>query len=221
MRKQALVIGLGQFGMALARSLTAKRVEVMAVDRDEDLVQRASTYVAEALCFDSTDEEALARVAPDKRDYCVVAIGDASRDSSIVTTALLRQMGAPFIITRANNEIQERIVRLVGAHEVVNPERAFGERLANRLAYRGVIDQVPIGEDLVFSELKVPMKAVGRTLTELALPRRFGITVVGIRKIEGGRGHVRSPRPTDPLEPEDILLVVGAPEGLGKLTEEL
>src|SRR5688572_4076503 len=121
MRKQALVIGLGQFGTALARSLTAKRVEVMAVDRDEALVQRISSYVAEAICFDSTSEELLARAAPDKRDYCVVAIGDESRDSSIVTTALLRQMGAPFIITRANNEIHERIVRLVGAHEVVNP----------------------------------------------------------------------------------------------------
>ena len=221
MRKQALVIGLGQFGTALARSLTAKRVEVMAFDRDEVLVQRISSYVADAICFDSTNEELLARAAPDKRDYCVVAIGDESRDSSIVTTALLRQMGAPFIITRANNEIHERIVRLVGAHEVVNPERAFGERLANRLAYRGVIDQVPIGEDLVFSELKVPAKAVGRTLADLAMPRRFGITVVGIRKIEQGRGHVRSPRPSDPLEPEDILLVVGAAEGLAKLTEEL
>ena len=221
MRKQALVIGLGQFGTALARSLTAKRVEVMAIDRDEALVQRISSFVADALCFDSTNEELLARAAPDKRDYCVVAIGDESRESSIVTTALLRQMGAPLIITRANNEIHERIVRLVGAHEVVNPERAFGERLANRLAYRGVIDQVPIGEDLVFSELKVPAKAVGRTLAELALPRRFEVTVVGIRRLEGGKGAVRVPRPTDPLDQADILLVVGAPDGLAKLTEEL
>lgn len=222
MRKQALILGLGQFGLSLARSLTAKGLDVMAVDRDETRVQKAANFASEAVSFDSTNEQALARAAPDKRDYCVVAIGDESRDGSIVTTALLRQLGAPYIVARSNDDIHERILRLVGAHEVVNPERAFGERLANRLAYSGVLDQVPVGEDLVFSEIEVPRKAVGRTLVDISLPRRFGVTVVGVRRIdEHGKGRIHTPSPTEPLGAQDILLVVAPPDGLAKMTESL
>ena len=82
-------------------------------------------------------------------------------------TALLRQMGAPKIISRATDDLHERVLRLVGAHEVVNPERAYGERLATRLAHQGVADIIPLGDGLALTELIVPASFVGRSLIEL------------------------------------------------------
>lgn len=219
MRRQALVIGLGQFGMALAQSLSENGVEVIAIDRNPSRVQHAAEFSAEALCFDATDEDALARTSPDRRELAVCSIGDESREGSIIVTALLRQMGAPHILARATDDLHERILRMVGAHEVLNPERAFGARVALRLAYRAIRDVLPLGEDLVLTELVLPPSFVGRTLVELKLPRRFDVTVVAIRREVGGTVHAVMPDPRDPLRVGDVLLVVSAPAAAQKLAE--
>ncbi len=211
MRKQVLIVGLGQFGMALARALTDRNVEVLAVDRREELVQTAAAFAAEAVCFDATDEAALAGIAPARRDVCVCAIGDESRESSIICTALLRKMGAKRLIGRANEALHERILELVGAHEVVNPEREFGERFASRIVYENVLAEMPLGADLVITELEAPDAFAGRSLADLDLPRRHGITVVAIRRTE--RGSVALPRADEIVVSGDILVVV-AREGV-------
>lgn len=215
MKKQAMVIGLGQFGMALAQSLAERSVEVMAVDARLERVQVASDFAASAIQFDATDEDALRRTSPERRDVCVCAIGDENREGSIICTALLRQLGAPHILARATDPVHERILRLVGAHEVVNPERAFGERLATRLLYSTVLDEVPIGGDLVLTELRPPAAFVGRTLSDLSLPRRHEINVVAIRR-EGDK-TVSTPLPNTPLQEKDILLVVSPPNAVARL----
>jgi trk system potassium uptake protein TrkA len=220
-RKQALIIGLGQFGLSLARALTDRGVEVFAVDLDPALVELAADFVAEAVVFNATDEDALARAAPARRDVCVVAIGNESREGSILCTALLRQMGAPRVVARATDDLHERILKLVGANEVVNPERAFGERLATRLAYSGVIEEAPLGEDLAITELKTPRPMVGRTLLDLKLPRRFGVTVVAVRRTQDGRGRLLIPRPDEPLQSDDILVVVAPPGAVTELLERI
>jgi trk system potassium uptake protein TrkA len=221
MRKQALVIGLGQFGLSLSRALTDRGVDVFAVDRNPSLVELAADFAAEAVVFDAIDEEALARSAPQRRDVCVVAIGNEAREGSILVTALLRQMGAPRVVARATDDLHERILKLVGAHEVVNPERAFGERLATRLAYAGVLEQAPLGDDLAITELRTPTAMVGRTLLDLKLPRRFGVTVVAVRRSQDGRGKLLIPRPDEPLQTEDILVVVAPPGAVTDLLERL
>jgi trk system potassium uptake protein TrkA len=210
-----MVIGLGQFGMALAQSLAEREVEVLAVDARLEPIEVASTFAASAIQLDATDEDALRRTSPERRDLCVCAIGDENREGSIMCTALLRQLGARHILARATDAMHERILRLVGAHEVVNPERAFGERLATKLLYSAVLDEVPIGGDLVLTELRPPPAFVGRSLTELALPRRYEINVVAIRR-EGDKG-VSAPSPSAALQETDILLVVSPPHAVAKL----
>lgn len=217
MKKQAIVIGLGQFGMALARSLSDKGVEVLGVDRREELVNDAATFAAQAMVLDATDERELARTSPERRDLCVVAIGDEAREASIICTALFRQMGAKRVIGRATDPLQERILRLVGAHEVVNPEQAFGERFAARLLYSGVIDEIPLGPNLTITELEVPRPFAGRTLLELELPRRYGVTVIAIRRQD--LEDVVVPSPDDPLRETDILVIVSKPGAVAKLSE--
>ena len=137
-RQQAIVIGLGQFGTAVARALAERGVDVMAIDRDEDRVQAIAAQVSEALCFDASDQEALERTSPASRDVCVCAIGDEAKEASIICTALLRQAGAKRVIARANDDVHARILKLVGAHQVVNPERAFGDRFASQIVHEGV-----------------------------------------------------------------------------------
>jgi trk system potassium uptake protein TrkA len=119
---------------------------------------------------------------PGKRDAAVCAIGDDSKEASIICTALLRQMGSRVVIARANDKLHQRILQLVGAHQIINPEQEFGKRFANRLLYRNVIADTNIGEDLYLTEICTQPSMVGKTLIELALPKKFGIMVVGIRR---------------------------------------
>lgn len=222
MRQQALVIGLGQFGMALARSLTEHHVEVIAVDRRQDRVQAAAAFVSEALRIDGAEEAQIQRLAPEKRDVAICAIGDDGRESSILVTALLREFGAPRVIARATDPLHEKILFQVGAHEVVNPERDFGTRLAMRLSYRGILDVLPLGHDLVVTEFRAPEAFVGRGLADLNLRERFGATVVAIQRTEpDGTERTVLPDAHSPLEKGDVLLMVSTQEQAHDLAERL
>lgn len=216
MLKQAIVVGLGQFGMSLARSLTDRDVEVLAVDISEERVRAAANFVADAACFDATDNDALARTSPMERDICICSIGDEAKEASIICTALLRQMGAPRVIARANDQVHARILQLVGAHQVVNPEREFGQRFASQVLYSGVLGELPLGEDLLITELRPPTAMIGHTLRDLELPRRYGITVVAVRR---AGSTVLLPKATDPLDEEDILVVVSKSGAVERMME--
>jgi trk system potassium uptake protein TrkA len=218
MKRQALVIGLGQFGMSVARSLAARQVEVLAVDVSEDRVRTASAFVTEAACFDATDESALGRTSPERRDVCLCAIGDEAKEASIICTALLKQMGARRVIARSNDDLHARILTLVGANHVVNPEREFGERFANQIVHEGIRGQMPIGEGVLITEVAVPEVFVDKTLADIMLPKRFGVTVVAIRK--GGTGAIVMPGPDSVLEAQDIIVVVAKERAVSKMMEK-
>ena len=173
-RRQVVVIGLGQFGMALTRSLSERGADVIAIDTQPDKIQMAAAFASEALCFDATDEEALARINPAKRDVCVCATGDQSKEAAIIVTALLRQLGAPRIIARANDDLHKRILLLVGAHEVVNPEWAFGERFWGTRSWNsicgadtGLSSWQSVAVKRVPCRFLIPMRSWARTISWL------------------------------------------------------
>lgn len=219
MSKQSIVIGLGQFGMALARALAENGSEVMAVDNLEKNVEEIAPHVGDAILMDAMGEEALASLAPDQRDVCICAIGGDNREGSIVVTALLKQYGAKHIIARATDPLHARILKLVGAHEVVNPEFNYGERLAIRLAWRNVVNILPLGGDLVLTEIKAPESFWGRTLAELQLPKRFGVNVSAIRHQTEKGMKASIPDPQIPLEEGDIMMLVSTESAARQLTE--
>jgi len=212
MAQQALVIGLGQFGNALARALERDGCEVLAVDVREERVADVAASVSEAICLDAMDESRLAALAPANRDLCICAIGDDNREASIVVTAMMRQMGAQRVIARATDKLHERILSLVGAHEVINPEASYGERLAARLTFRRILDVVPLGEELAITELRIPAAFIGRTLVELHLPKKHGVHVVAIRRVVEGESKVLPPSAHDPLQEGDVLVVISKPQ---------
>ena len=205
MQQQAMVIGLGQFGMSLSKALTDRGVEVLAVDVREERVRAASAFAAESACFDATDADALGRTSPEKRDVCICAIGDEAKEASIICTALLRQMGAKRVIARVNDDVHARILILVGAHRIVNPEQEFGERFANQILHQGIRGELPLGAGVLITETEVPKSFLGHTLGALELPSRFGVTVVAIRK-QGGA--IVLPEADSTAEEGDVFVVV-------------
>jgi trk system potassium uptake protein TrkA len=217
MAQQILIIGLGQFGMSLARTLSEKGAEVLAVDVKKILVEEAAAFVTEAVIANAADETELARLEPGRRDSAVCAIGDDSREASIICTALLRQMGVPVIISRANDAVHQRILQLVGAHQIINPEHEFGKRFANRLLYKHVITDTNIGESLHLTEILMQPSMVGKTLVDLELPKRYGILVVGIRR--GLEGKIHQPSPVDPLLADDHLIIVSRESAIPKFIQ--
>lgn len=217
MKRQALVIGLGQFGMSVARALASRQVEVLAVDVSEERVRAASAFASEAACFDATDEPSLARTSPELRDVCLCAIGDDAKEASIMCTALLKQMGAKRVIARSNDDLHARILTLVGANQVINPEREFGDRFANHILHEGIQGEMALGEDVLITEVTLPEEFVGSSLASLSLPRRFGVTVVAIRK--GDSGAVVMPSHDSVLRRGDVLVVVAQEQAVAKMME--
>jgi len=217
MKRQAVVVGLGQFGMAVARALSAQGTEVFAVDRDPTKIKVAASFCENAVVLDAMDEEALGRTSPSARDFCLCAIGDEAKDASIICTALLKQLGAKRIIARANDDIHARILTSVGAHVVVNPEREFGERFANRLLHEAIQGEMPLGDGLWVTELVVPSVFVGHSLASLQLPRRHGAFVVAIRKALSGL--VSIPEPDSMADTADVFVVVAKAGAVAHMVE--
>ncbi|MCO5166195.1 MAG: TrkA family potassium uptake protein [Planctomycetes bacterium] len=211
---ECVVIGLGRFGWAVATNLARHGQSVLAVDTDPAKVQAISAEVEAAVTCDTTDEAAIAELHLERATCVVVAIGVEHKDASILTTALLRQAGVPRIIARAVNDLHGRVLVAVGAHEIVNPEKEMGQRIARRLARPSLIEQIPLGDGADLAELQAPEAFVGRTLVELDVRRRWDVSVVAIRRGGKVQSYVLG---MGPLEPGDVLVVIGAPDALGRL----
>ena len=212
-----MIIGLGQFGMALARTLAERGVEVLAVDISQEKVDIASEFVAHAVALDATDENALAKLLPAERDSVICAMGNAAKESAIICTALLRQMGCKHIVSRAGSATYRRILFMVGAHEVINPEQDFGSRFAMHLLYRNMIASSNGANELNLTEIKMPPSMVGKNLIELALPKKYGIIVAAVRR----DGKLHRPDPAKPLEAEDMLLIISDENAIAELSREV
>ena len=210
-RQQVLIVGLGQFGMALGQALSQLGAELIAVDVDPERIQQAGVFAAEAVVLNAMDERAIARLRPASRDLCVCAIGEEHREASIVVTAVLKQAGARRVVARTTDAMHERILKLVGADEVVNPERMMGEMLAGRLVTDGVRALVHLGDDLSIAEVEAPGAVVGRTLAELQLPRRHTLNVLAVRRRREGARRLVLPSADLTVAEHDVLVLAGPP----------
>ncbi len=210
---QILIIGLGQFGMSLARTLTDKGVEVIGADIDKELVDEASAFLEDVMCLDATDEISLAKLCPKERDIVICAIG--SREPSILTTALLKQMGCENVIARATEKIHERILKAVGAKSVINPDEEYGKKYAYKIMFQNVITDES-SDDIQLLEINVQPFMIGKNLIELALPNKYGIIVAAVKKGE----KLTRPFPTEKLTEDNKLLLVCTDESIEKMLKE-
>lgn len=206
--KQFLVLGLGRFGTSVARALCELGQEVLAVDTNEDLVEAIAPHVTQAMQMDATDEESLSSLDVQSFDAAIVSIGQNTRDS-ILVSVLLKELGIPYLIAKANDELHAKVLRKIGADRVVFPERDMGSRLARSLLTPHVLELMELSGDYQIIEIRVPSKWVGNSILELNVRRRYGLNILAVHR---GEHFMVSPAPDMPFEREDIVLVMGRKE---------
>ena len=203
--KNILLIGLGRFGRHMAQQFYAMGHEVMAVDRQEERVNRVLAFVTDAQIGDSTDGAFLASLGVGNYDLCVVAIGD-SFENSLVTTSLLKELGAGRVIARASRGIQERLLLRNGADEVVYPEKQLARWTAIRYSSDHILEYWALDHDYAVYELAVPEAWLGQTVDQLDLRKKYGLNILGIRY----DGHLNMDiRPQTILDKGASVLVLG------------
>ncbi len=225
------VIGLGRFGMEVAISLAKRHFSVLAIDKNRKFVDEISEHVEQAISLDATDEDALREAHINEMAVAVVAIGDKNIENSILTTALLRQLGTPRIIARAATDLHARILRLVGATEVINPEKEMGARTAQRISAPGLNELIPLAENAALAELNVPSSFIGRTILEMRVRSRYGVNIIALRRLnistevaeearpsqEMRRAFILNPDPEEHFRAGDILVVAGTEEDVRRV----
>lgn len=218
------VIGLGRFGVALARQLTRSGAEVIAIDSEMNWVNDVQDDVAVAVRIDSTDREALIDQEIDKVDVAVVAIGE-NFEAALLTTVILKKLGVPKIICRSQTEFHSEIFRQIGADEVIQPEIQAGERLGHSLANPQLEDLISLGEGYTLIEVRAPKEFVGQTIRSIGIREKFGVNLITIRRPVQGNptsqyNVIGVPKPGEFIQEADILVLVGTDEALACLPKE-
>ena len=223
--KKFAILGLGSFGESLAKSLSEKGAEVIAVDRNMTRVEEIQDYVSIAVKLDSTDENALKAQGINEVDYAVVCIGE-DFESNLLTSVLLKQLGVPNVITRATRPIEEKILKAVGIDRVVLPEQEVGEKLAYSLMHPQLKEIFYLAGEITIAELESPIYFIGKTLEELQLRSKFGVNLITIRrrhKIDEKAEkpvideEVMMPTAQTVIQENDILVLVGKKSDINKL----
>lgn len=213
MKKQFAVIGLGRFGGSICNALADEGMDVLAIDSNEHRVNEFAQVVAQAVIADGMDEKALRGLGIRNFDNVIVAIGD-NIQASIMTTIVLDEIGVKHITVKAQNDYHEKVLRRIGAHEVIHPERDIGVRVAHSIVSKSVLDYLELSEDYSIVELEAGQLLDGKSLLDLDIRETYECNVLAIKR--GEDVHV-SPRPEVDISEGDILIIVGADGDIARL----
>lgn len=200
-----LVVGLGRFGGAVAESLTRLGHEVLAIEENLSLVQAWSDRLTHVVQADSSNIEALRQLGVADFQHAVVGIG-SDIEASVLTVLALTELGVPDIWAKAVTTNHGKILEKTGAHHVVYPEAAMGERVAHLVTGK-MIDFIEFDDDFAIVKTRPPREAVGKTLAESQLRSRHGVTVVGVKRPREDFTYAKP----DTLVVEGDLLIVSGP----------
>ncbi len=212
-REQVVVIGLGRFGSAVARELERLGHEVLAIDRDEQRVNDIAPDVTHALELDAADEDALRGAGAGDFGTAIVAIS-SDAEPSIFATMVLKRLGVQNVIAKAGSLLHGEILARVGADRVVFPERETGLRLAHSFSVPNVIDYLDVAPSFGIEKIRPPKSFVGRTLGELDLKGRLGLTPLAVRR---GQQVVVNPSGAERIGEGDEVILIGRDDKLDQL----
>jgi len=220
------VIGLGRFGSQLALGLAKAGAEVIAIDKNHKLVEQISQEVAVAVRLDSTDEDALREQRIDKVDVAVVGIGD-DFEANILTTVTLKSLGVKCICARAEEKTHGKILKRIGADEIIIPEDESAQRWSFRLLAPQIGEKMELAPGFSLARYTTPDSFAGKNLIDLQLRKKYGVNLIGLRahgeitdKEKKSKKLFKMPQPETIIQMGDILWLVGADENLANLPEK-
>lgn len=217
MKKQFAVIGLGRFGGSICKALSEQGMEVLAMDKDENRVNEFASLATQSVIADTTDENVLKNIGIRNFDHVIVAIGDEIQ-SSILTTLILKELGVSNITVKAQNDYHEKVLRKIGADHVVHPERDMGKRIAHYIVSNNVLDYLELSDEYSIVEIRVNELLAGHTIIELDVRAKYGLNIVAIKR---GKEIIVSPTAEDPLQLEDILIIIGADSDITRFEKKV
>ncbi len=212
-RQQVLVIGLGRFGSAVARELERLGHEVLAIDASEQAVNDLARDVTHAVQADASDEEALRSVGAGQFHTAIVAISSKA-EPSIFATMVLKRLGVRNVIAKAGDRLHAEILTRVGADRVILPEQETGARLAHSFSVPNVIDYLDVGPSFGIEKVRPPASFVGKSLGELDLKNRMGVTPIALRR---GQNVFINPAREEKVAEGDELILIGRDDKLEEL----
>ena len=212
--KQFVIIGLGSFGLNLAAILSQEGHEVLALDLDEKKIDTIKERVTLAVVADAADKNILAKFVSKEAD--AVIVGMDNMEASVLATLYLRDLGIKEIIVKAMSDDHAKVLKAVGATEIVYPEKDVAIRLADRLSTPNLIEHLPLTPEYSIVEITPPDTFLGKTLKELQLRKEFGIIVIAVKDVLSNRFQL-IPDADFEVKPNSVLMVIGKKKDIDRL----
>ena len=213
MSKSLAVIGIGRFGTSVALTLSLMGHEVLAVDTSAAAIDSIADRVTHAIVADATDERVLRRIGIAEFDAVVISVAADIR-ASILTAMLSKELGAKRVVAKAADDLHAKLLIKAGADQVVQPERDSGVRLARSIAVDSVLDYFALTDDVSINELRLPYSWAGKSLVQLGIRTRYGVSVIAIKRVDK---MIVAIDPNSALEQGDVLVLLGSNHELEKL----
>jgi trk system potassium uptake protein TrkA len=214
--KQFAIIGLGFFGKRMLEELVDTGCEILIIDKDVDVIEQYKEQVAASYIADAISEEVINRIVPSTIDAAIVDLGD-NLEASILVTNYLKKLGVRRIIAKAESNQHAEILELVGATDIILPNREAARRIAPLLLSSILFSFLPISREFAIAEIKSPKKYLGKTLIEANLRQQHGLNVIALRRNEDEEYTYFLPEYR--LQEQDILLVAGKEENIAEFAK--
>ncbi len=215
--KKIIVVGLGNFGVTLAKQLESNGCEVLGIDLLKENIENCKDYISHAVIGNAADKELMDALMINDFDSAVVGIGQ-DMNSSILISLYFIEIGIKNVITRALSPDHAKILEKIGVNEIINPEIEIAKKLANKLSMKNALDYLPLSEEHGIIEVSAPQSFIGHTLKDLQIASRFNCQLIAIKNISHGKETIKIP-PTadDVIAANSIMIIIGKLKDIEKI----
>lgn len=210
--KSILIIGLGRFGRHMAKKFSEQNNDVMAIDINEERINNVLSVVTNALIGDATNERFMETIGVRDFDLCVVAIGD-NFQSSLETTALLKDLGAKFILARASRDVHAKFLLRNGADDVIYTEKETAERLAVKYGSDNIFNYIELNDEYSIYEIAVPSSWLNKSILKVNVRSKYGISILATKQ---GNNIFPLPKPEHIFTDSESLMILGKNEDVSR-----
>jgi trk system potassium uptake protein len=212
--KKVIVIGIGIFGFNIAKKLYENGVEVIAIDKNKDVIQDVKDYCTKAILADGLDKSLIDSIGIHEDDVVIISFGEDLAASTLITLHL-KQLKIKNIIVKAPNIEHKLVLESVGATEVIIPEKEMANKVAKSLLSPNVLDYIPLTDDYLICEIAPPQFFVGKTIEELHLRSKYNINVIAIR--ETLTDKIQVAKANSPIKDSEVLVVIGKSDDIDRI----